>query len=80
MSIAQNFDVFEPSESEEEKLARLNRLRIAEIHRALKAVDGERIRPMAAIIAGTATDFDRDKLQRLEQQAVALRTELSEIS
>lgn len=80
MSISQNFDVFEPSESEEEKLARLNRLRIAEIHRELKAVDGERIRPMAAIIARTATDFDRDKLQRLEQQAVALRTELSEIS
>lgn len=80
MSISQNFDVFELSESEEEKLARLNRLRIAEIHRVLKAVDGERIRPMAAIIAGTATDFDRDKLQRLEQQAVALRTELSEIS
>lgn len=79
MSTLQNFDFTEPCESEEEKQARLNRLRAAEIHRALKSIDGERIRPLAAIVAGTETDFDRDKLHRLEQQAEKLRAELTEL-
>lgn len=79
MSTLQNFDFTEPSESEAEKQARLNRLRTAEIHRALRSIDSERIRPLSAIVAGTATDYDRDKLQRLEEQAQALRSELAEI-
>lgn len=79
MNTLQNFDFSEPSESEEEKQARLNRLRTAEIHRALRSIDSERIRPLSTIVAGTATDYDRDKLQRLEEQAQALRLELAEI-
>ena len=74
--MSQNFD-FEQAESAEERAARLNRLRAAEIHRELKNIDSERIRPLAAIVAGTATDTDRDKLARLEEQAQALREELS---
>ena len=75
--MSQNFDFTEQTESAEERAARLNRLRAAEIHRALKNIDSERIRPLAAIVAGTATDTDRDKLARLEEQAQALREELS---
>ena len=69
MNTSQNLEFIEQTESESEKRARLNRLRAAEIHRELKAIDGERIRPLAAIVAGTATDFDREKLSQLEQQA-----------
>lgn len=79
MNTSQNLDFSEISESEEEKQARLNRLRAAEIHRALKSIDSERIRPLAAIVANTADDYDRDKLQRLEQQAAQLRAELAEL-
>ena len=75
--MSQNFDFTEQTESAEERAARLNRLRAAEIHRALKNIDSERIRPLAAIVAETATDTDRDKLARLEEQAQALRAELS---
>ena len=78
MNTSQNLEFIEQTESESEKRARLNRLRAAEIHRELKAIDGERIRPLAAIVAGTATDFDREKLSRLEQQAAQLRAELAE--
>lgn len=66
-------------ESEQDKQARLARLRAAEIKRKLKHIDTQRIRPLAAIVAGTATDVDRRKLAELEIKATALRTELAEV-
>ena len=77
--MSQNNEFENPVETAEERTARLNRLRAAEIHRELKNIDSERIRPLAAIVAGTATDTDRDKLARLETQAQALREELGEL-
>ena len=73
----QNFDFTEPAESAEERAARLNRLRAAEIARRFAEIDRERIRPLAAIAAGTATDEDRNRLAALEEEATELRTELS---
>ena len=73
----QNFDFTEPAESAEERAARLNRLRAAEIARRFAEIDRERIRPLAAIAAGTAEDEDRNKLAVLEKEAAELRTELS---
>lgn len=53
--------------------------RAAEIKCELKDIDGERIRPLAAIATGTATDYDRSKLARLETRAQELRTELASL-
>lgn len=75
--MSQNFDFTEPAESAEERAARLNRLRAAEIARRFAEIDRERIRPLAAIAAGTAEDEDRNKLTALEKEAAELRTELS---
>ena len=80
MDTSQNYDIFtEPIESEDEKQARLARLRTAEIKRELKKIDAERIRPLAAIVSDSATDFDHEKLALLEARAQALRAELSDI-
>lgn len=77
--MSQNFDFTEQTETAVERAARLKRLRAAEIARRFAEIDRERIRPLAAIAAGTATDEDRDKLARLETQAQALREELAEL-
>lgn len=75
--MSQNFDFTEPAESAEERSARLNRLRAAEIARRFAEIDRERIRPLAAIAAGAAEDEDRYKLAALEKEAAELRAELS---
>lgn len=67
------------TETTEEQQARLKRLRAAEIKRELKHIDTQRIRPLAAIVAGTATDYDHSKLSELESRAAVLRTELAEV-
>lgn len=72
-----NTDIY--AETEQDKQARLARLRAAEIKRELKAIDTQRIRPLAAIVAGTATDVDRNKLSELEARAQDLRTELASL-
>ena len=74
--MSQNFD-FEVQETAEERAAREGRLRAAEIARRFAAIDRERIRPLAAIAAGTATDEDRSRLTALEQEATQLRAELA---
>ena len=78
MSTLQSCD-FIPEETEQEKQARLNRLRAAEISRGFAEIDRERIRPLAAIVAGVGTDEDRAKLSALEEKAQALRAELAEL-
>ena len=77
--MSQNFDFTEPTKTAEERAARLNRLRAAEIARRFAEIDRERIRPLAAIAAGTAADEDRSRLAALEEEAKALRAELSEM-
>ena len=78
MSTLQNYDEsIEPVETAEEKQARENRLRAAEIKRRLKSIDTERIRPLAAIATNKATEYDTQKLNALEIEAEALRAELA---
>ncbi len=80
MSTLPNYDAFiEPTETAEEKQARENRLRAAAIKRRFVAIDRERIRPLAAVVAGTGTDADTAKLAALEDEAQALRAELAEL-
>lgn len=78
MSISQNFD-YTPEETAEEKQARENRLRAAEISRRFAVIDKTRIRPLAAIVAGVGTDEDKAKLAALEREAEQLRAELAEM-
>ena len=51
----------------------------AEIKQQLAALDEQAIRPLRAILAGTPSDEDTDKLREIEAQAVALRRELAEL-
>ncbi|KAF0225917.1 MAG: hypothetical protein FD176_72 [Rhodospirillaceae bacterium] len=51
--------------------ARANQL--AAIDSRLTAIDVEAIRPLRAMAAGTASQFDTDKLAALEAEAMALR-------
>lgn len=53
--------------------------RSSEIKQELRNIDSERIRPLAAIAIGTATDYDHSKLSELETRAAALRTELASL-
>ena len=78
MSTLQNYDgEMLEQETEEQKQARLNRLRAAEIKRRFAVIDRERIRPLAAVVAGTGTDEDKIRLTQLEQEAQTLREELA---
>ena len=70
-------DIIEPRETDEERAARERRLRAAEIAREFAAIDRERVRPLAAIVSGSATDDDRNRLAGLEARATALRKELA---
>ncbi|MBP1578592.1 MAG: hypothetical protein J6B57_00720 [Oscillospiraceae bacterium] len=74
--MSQNFD-YEPRETEQERIERENRLRAAEIARRFSEIDRERIRPLAAIVAGVGTDEDKERLKALEEEAAALRVELA---
>ena len=84
MSTSQNYDdqldIMLETESEEQRTARLNRLRAAEIKRRFAAIDRERIRPLAAVVAGTGTEEDKDRLTQLEQEAQTLRVELATLT
>lgn len=51
--------------------------RKAEIIIRLKEIDVEAIRPLRAVTNGTATQFDKDKLAKLDAEADALRTEFA---
>ena len=77
--MSQNTNIYAVSieESNEERIARENRLRAAEIARRFSEIDRERIRPLAAIVAGVGTDEDKNKLKELEEEATQLREELA---
>ena len=69
--------------SEEHKAADVQKynaaIRAAEIKQELKNIDAERIRPLAAIAVGTATEYDTNKLAALEARAAELRKQLAEM-
>lgn len=79
MSQNYDIDIVEPRESPEERAARESRLRAAEISRRFAEIDRERIRPLAAIVAGVGTDEDKSRLKALEEEAAQLRAELADM-
>lgn len=60
----------EPTEAE------LTQQRISEIQQQLTTNDLASVRPLRAKVAGTANEFDENRLAELEAQAQALRAEL----
>ena len=56
--------------------AQLDEQRIAEINQRLTEIDKESIRALRATARGQSTQFDVNKLDTLETEAEALRTEL----
>lgn len=81
MNMSLNYDydeaVIAAEETEAERNARLNRLRAWEIRQRFAVIDSKKIRPMAAIDMGEATDADREMLKSLETEAQALRAKLA---
>ena len=63
--------------TEDEKAEEAKRAQRETIIAQLAALDLEAIRPMRAKEAGTATQEDLDRLAEIEQQAKALREQLS---
>jgi len=68
----------------DEKAAGLQRLaeeqaaqRRAEIIARMTLLDAESIRPLRAIVEGTGTDSDRQKLTLIESELAALRVEMA---
>ena len=68
-------DIIETPLSQDE----LNRQSADEIKRQLAELDEQAIRPLRAILTGTSTDEDTDKLREIEAQAAILRAELAEL-
>lgn len=68
-------DIIEAPLSQDE----LNQQRVDEIKRQLVELDELAIRPLRAILTGTSTAEDTDKLREIEAQAAILRTELAEL-
>ncbi|KAF1076296.1 hypothetical protein [Halodesulfovibrio sp. MK-HDV] len=64
--------IMPPEPTETEKAQQ----RIAEIQHQLTTNDLVSVRPLRAKVAGTATEFDENRLAELETQAQALRAEL----
>ncbi len=53
--------------------------RILSLKSQLEELDGQAIRPLRAIAAGTGTEEDREILTELEQQAAELRRQIAEL-
>lgn len=78
--MSQNYDdIIEQRETDEQRAAREGRLRAAAIARRFTEIDRERVRPLAAIVAGVGTDEDKSRLKALEEEAAQLRAELAEM-
>lgn len=50
--------------------------RVVELRAHLTQIDMDSVRPLRAVAAGTATDFDLQKLAELDAEAAVLRDEL----
>lgn len=68
-------DIIETPLSQDE----LKQQRAEEIKCQLAELDEQAIRPLRAIMAGSSTDDDTDKLREIEAQAAILRDELAEL-
>lgn len=55
-------------------------MRFEQIQSRLHELDGLAARPLRALLAGTGTEVDQARLQEIETEAVALRTELSALN
>lgn len=56
--------------------SKVNAVRKAEIMARFSAIDAESVRPLRAIAAGNASEFDKSKLNELEKERAALIEEL----
>ena len=54
-------------------------VRKPEIEARLAAIDIAKVRPLTAMVGGTATEFDTRKLAELEAEAAELRAELAKL-
>ena len=77
MSQSNDYIDFKARETAAERAEREQRLRAAEIARRFAEIDRERIRPLAAIVAGVGTAEDKNRLKALEGEAARLRAELA---
>lgn len=76
-----NQDLIEISEQEKNQLIsktkeHINSARKAEISARFSQIDLESVRPLRAIAAGTASQFDHDKITALETERSSLIDEL----
>jgi len=58
----------------------LDKVRRAEVLAELAAIDAASARPLRAILVGSATDEDRQRLAELDAQAATLRAELDALT
>ncbi len=71
------FDIVELSEDEiKQRTAQANQFRITQINQRLTQIDIDSVRPLRALTSGNATDFDKQKLSKLDAEANELRDEL----
>jgi hypothetical protein len=56
-----------------------NALAIAQLKAQLAALDATAVRPLRAVVAGTATDTDKARLMAMETQAQALRGQIQQL-
>lgn len=68
-------DIIEMPLSQDE----INQQRTEDIKRQLAELDAQTTRPLRAILAGTSTNEDTEKLREIEAQAAMLRAELAEL-
>lgn len=68
---------YAPMKTDEEKAQQEVECRIQEIKSELYELDLQAIRPLRAILAGTQTDEDLEKLKEIENQAAELRVTLA---
>lgn len=71
--------VIEPNFNKQGVSLTAEQLRITKIVGLLDFIDFQSIRPLRAIVAGTQTQSDIDKLEALNEQAEQLRVELSSL-
>lgn len=67
---------YAPMQTDDEKAQEESESRIREIKAALSELDLEAIRPLRAILAGTQTEEDLEKIKEIETKAKELRIKI----
>lgn len=70
---------YAPMKTDDEKAQEESERRMQEIKTALYGLDLEAIRPLRAILAGTQTEEDLEKIKEIETKAVELRAEYRQL-